>query len=323
MVVSVRIKLENILFNAPMFSNLYRVVKFALQNFFRNFWLSAVTIFIMTLSFITVNFFILANGFSDAVLATIEQKANISIFFQVTAQESDIQAFKASIENMPQIGKLEYISKQDALENFRGTARAEGHTAIVDAIGELEINPLQSSIIITARSIEDYPAILEAIEKNSYSSIIEEKTYRDRQSIIAAIEKLKGKIRDVGISIMSFFAVIVALIIYNTIRITIYTRRKEFGIMKLVGASNWMIRMPLLLEGVFYAFTSLGITILVLFPLLSFLQPYTTRYFDGLAFDVLGFFSDRFIIVFGYELAAAICVNILASGLAIGRYLRV
>ncbi|MBI2483989.1 hypothetical protein HYV71_02285 [Candidatus Uhrbacteria bacterium] len=275
-----------------MFSNFYRVIKFAFQNFFRNFWLSAVTIFIMTLSFITVNFFILANGFADAVLSTIEQKANITIFFQVTAQENDIQAFKADIEHMPEIGLLEYISKQDALENFRGAARAEGRTAIVDAIEELEINPLQSSIVITARAIEDYPAILAAVEKNPYSSIIEEKTYRDRQSIIAAIERLKAKIRDVGVSIMAFFAVVIALIIYNTIRITIYTRRKEFGIMKLVGASNWMIRIPLLLESVLYAVISLGITIFILFPLLSFLQPYTTRYFDGLAFDVLGFFSD-------------------------------
>ncbi|MBI4250489.1 FtsX-like permease family protein [Candidatus Uhrbacteria bacterium] len=306
-----------------MFSNFYRVIKFALQNFFRNFWLSAVTIFIITLSFVTVNFFILANGFSDAVLTTIEQKANITIFFQVTAQESDVQAFKAEIENMPQIALLEYISKQDALERFKNSARVEGRTSIVDALDELEINPLQSSIIITARSIEDYPAILSAIEKSPYTSIIEEKTYRDRQSIITSIERLKGKIRDVGVSVMAFFAIIVALIIYNTIRITIYSRRKEFGIMKLVGASNWMIRMPLLLEGILYAVISLGITILILFPLLSFLQPYTTRYFDGLAFDVLGFFSDRFIVIFGYELAAAIGVNILASGLAIGRYLRV
>lgn len=306
-----------------MVSNFYRVIKFAFQNFFRNFWLSAVTIFIMTLSFITVNFFILANGFSDAVLSTIEKKANITIFFQVTAQESDIQAFKEGIEHMPEIALLEFVSKQDALESFRNSARSEGRTAIVDAIEELEINPLQSSIVITARSIEDYPLILEAIEKNPYSSIIEEKTYRDRQSIITAIERLKGKIRDVGVSIMTFFAVIIALIIYNTIRITIYTRRKEFGIMKLVGASNWMIRLPLLLESILYAVISLGITILILFPLLSFLQPYTTRYFDGLAFDVLGFFSDRFVLVFGYQLAAAVGVNILASGLAIGRYLRV
>jgi len=306
-----------------MFSNFYRVIKFALQNFFRNFWLSAVTIFIITLSFVTVNFFILANGFSDAVLTTIEQKANITIFFQVTAQESDVQAFKAEIENLPEIALLEYISKQDALDRFKNSARVEGRTSIVDALDELEINPLQSSIVITARTIEDYPAILAAIEKSPYSSIIEEKTYRDRQSIISSIERLKSKIRDVGVSVMGFFAIIVALIIYNTIRITIYSRRKEFGIMKLVGASNWMIRLPLLLEGILYAVISLGITILILFPLLSFLQPYTTRYFDGLAFDVLGFFSDRFVVIFGYQLTAAIGVNILASGLAIGRYLRV
>lgn len=300
-----------------------RVIKFALQNFFRNFWLSAVTIFILTLSFLTVNFFIFANGFTDAVVKSIEDRITIKVYFAPSTQESDVKVFAEQIGALSQVASVAYISKQRALDEFKSDFGAQDNSRIEEALEELETNPLPSSVLINAHTVEDYPAILSAIEQSAYAGLIEKRSYDDHRGFLATLEQLKKKIREAGTGITIFFALIIALIIYNTIRITIYSRRKEFGIMKLVGANNWFIRAPLILESIFYSFISLGLTILVLYPTLGFLQPYIARYFDGLAFDVLGYFNDNFIEVFGYQLAASLALNILTSGLAIGRYLRV
>ena len=306
-----------------MLLSLYRIFTFAVQNFFRNFWLSAVTVFILTLSFLTVNFFILANGFADTILQTIEKKVNVTVYFKVSSQESDIQTFAEQIRAFPQVASVEYIAKQQALEEFKKKHDSQEASSIGSALAELETNPLPSSLIISAKQVEEYPTIISAIDTSSYASLIEKKSYEDHREFISTLERLKSKIRQAGIGITIFFACIIALIIYNTIRITIYSRRKEFGIMKLVGASNWFIRAPLILESGLYAVIALVLTILILYPTLSFLQPYTARYFDGLAFDVLGFFNNNFLRVFGYQLGAALTLNILTSGFAIGRYLRV
>ncbi len=302
---------------------LFRIIKFALQNFFRNFWLSAVTIFILTLSFFTVNFFILANGFADAVIQSIEDRITIKVYFAPSTQESDVQVFSEQMRTLPQIASVEYISKQQALEEFKANFGLDSNTRIQEALDELETNPLPSSVIINANTVEDYPAILSAIDKSAYAGLIEKRSYDDHRIFLATVEGLKKKIREAGTWIMLFFASIIALIIFNTIRITIYSRRKEFGIMKLVGAGNWFIRAPLILESIFYSVVSLGLTVLMLYPALGFLQPYVARYFDGIAFDVLWYFNTNFIQIFGYQLAASLALTILTSTLAIGRYLKV
>ncbi len=300
-----------------------RILKFAMQNFFRNFWLSAVTIFILTLSFLTVNFFILANGFTDAVVQSVEDRITIKVYFAPSTQESDVKVFTEQIGSLSQVASVSYISKQQALDEFKSTFTSQGNSRIEEALGELETNPLPSSVLISAHTLEDYPAILSAIEQSAYAGLIEKRSYDDHRGFLATLEQLKKKIREAGTGITIFFALIIALIIYNTIRITIYSRRKEFGIMKLVGANNWFIRAPLILESIFYSFASLLLTVLILYPTLGFLQPYIARYFNGLAFDVLGYFNDNFIKIFGYQLAASLALNILTSGLAIGRYLKV
>lgn len=298
-------------------------MKFALQNFFRNFWLSFITIFILTLSFLTINFFILANGFTDAVVKNIEKKITIKVYFTPATQESDVKIFSELMSALPHVVSVDYISKQQALDEFKTTFESAGDSRIQEALEELQTNPLPSSVVISAEKVEDYPAILSAIDASAYAGLIEKRSYDDHRGFLTTVERLKKKIREAGIGITIFYASVIALIIFNTIRMTIYSRRKEFGIMKLVGASNWFIRMPLIFESVLYSLTALVLTILILYPLLSFLQPYTERYFDGLAFDVLGYFNAHFLQIFGYQLGVSLILNIATSGLAIGRYLRV
>ena len=300
-----------------------RVLKFAILNFWRNIWLSLVTVSIISLSFLSINFFVLLNSLSDSAMSAIENKVNISIQFKDTAQEEPILALKKRLEMMPEVGSVEYVSKSLALERMKDKYEKAGNTVIADSIKELDTNPLFASLVVKAKSVEDYPKILAQLDTGEYDTIIEKQSYDSREMLIAKLTTVKNRVGQIGLIIGLFFTVIAALIIFNTIRITIYTRREEIAIMKLVGASNWFVRVPLLIEGVLYSMVALVLTILIVYPILGAIQPYTDKIFDGQALDVLAYFSNNFALIFGYQLLAAVFLSLASSSVAMARYLKV
>ncbi len=301
----------------------YRIVHFALQNFWRNLWLSTVTVTVMTLAFLSVNFFILSNIFLDTALKAVEARVNMTVFFKPTAQESDIQALVARLQSLPDVSKVDYVTKDKALEVLKERFAQNGNTLIQDTLKELDTNPLSGNLVIQATDVGKYGAIQDVLKSSEYESFIERQTIDDRQVLIEKIRSLKDQVLRVGVAINSFFAFIVILIIFNTIRMTIYTRKREIGIMKLVGATNWFIRAPLIVESVLYSVISIALTILILYPILGASQPYVSKFFEGQGLDVMGYFSNNFTIIFGSELLAAFLLSVISSSIAIGRYLRV
>ncbi len=306
-----------------MLHSFFRVFHFAFQNFWRNFWLSMVTIFIIMLAFLSVNVFLLGNLFLDTSLAAIEERVNITIYFKQNAAEKDILALKDDLSKSGLVTESEYITRDAALERLKERYDREGNPLIKESLAELESNPLAASLTLRARSIEDYPALNRLIDASQYANIIEKKDVKDRDILIAKINRLKENVQAAGLAVNGVFAIIAVLIIFNTIRVTIYSRRREIGIMKLVGATNSFIRWPLLIEGVLYSVCAIGLTILIFFPILSFIQPFASTFFAGQGLDVLGYFNDNFIRIFGYQLMAAVVLSMLSTTLAMGRYLRV
>lgn len=304
-----------------MLISIFRVFKFSFQNFWRNFWLSTVTVSILTLALLSVNFFIGLYAILGESIQSLESRVNVTVYFQQTAQDADIQKFLAQLKGMNEIQSADLISKDDALTRLK--ERYQSDTNIQESLKELEENPLTASVIVRAKSIEGYTAILSVIDNPQYQSLIERRTFQDRTRLIERILEMKKNVRTVGMAVTLFLAIIAALIVMNTIRITIYTRRREVGIMKLVGATNWFVRAPLIIEALLYSIVAMGITIVIVFPVLSTLQPFITQLFDGSAIDMLGYFSENFVVIFGYQFAAVVVLNVLSSVGAIGRYLKV
>lgn len=301
----------------------YRIIRFALQNFWRNLWLSAVTITVMTLALLSVNFFIFANVFIDAALKAIETRVDMTVFFKPTAQESDIQTLITRLQNLPEVLRVEYITKDTALAMLKERFSADGNTLIQDTLKELDTNPLSGNLIIQARNVKNYGAIQDILKSSEYESFIERQTMDDRELLIERIWVLKDQVLRAGIGINAFFAFIVILIIFNTIRMTIYTRRREIGIMKLVGATNWFIRAPLIVESIVYSIISVAITIIIVYPVLGAVQPFVSKFFEGQGLDVFAYFSNNFFVIFGAELLAVFLLALTSSIIAIGRYLKV
>jgi cell division transport system permease protein len=299
---------------------IHRSIIFALQSFWRNIWLSLATIFIIALAFLSINFLVALNAISDSAIAAVKDKIDVSVYFKRDVKESKIAEIKSHLETLSQAKSVAYFSPDDNLAQFK--ARHQSDQIIQETLTELAGNPLGATLVIKAKELADYPEILKAIDNPAYTELIENKSYDDHQLVISRINSITDNIRKGGLIISLIFVVIAVLIVFNTVRIAIFTHQNEIGIMKLVGANNWFIRAPFILENVISGLVACVVATIVIYGILSFLQPHLTAFF-GFDFNISKYFNDNFIKIFASELIGITVLNVISSSLALTKYLKV
>jgi len=298
-----------------------RSTAFAIQSFWRNIWLSLATIFIIALTFLSINFLVVINAISDSAISAVKNKIDVSIYFKQDVRESKVAEVKSHMETLPQVEKITYISPDENFAVFK--ERRKDDEMIQEVLQELAGNPLSAILIIKAKNLSDYPEILKAIDNPAYTDLIDKKGYDDHQAAIENINIITKNVKKGALIITIMFIIIAILIVFNTVRIAIFTHQQEISIMKLVGATNGFIRSPFILENIFSGIIACGLAISVIYFLLSLVQPHLNNFFVGVDVNLIGYFNSNFIIIFGSQLLGIIILNIISSSLALGKYLKV
>ena len=161
------------------------------------------------------------------------------------------------------------------------------------------------------------------MDNSKYNQLILDKNFDDHKVYIEKIKSLSDNLKKIGFSLSAVFILIASLIVFNTIRVAIYTHRQEIAVMKLVGATNWFVQGPFLLEAIFYGVIACVLAIIIVYPLIGFVQPHLNNFFLTEEFSLINYFNDNFWLTFGLELLAVILLNIISSSIAIRRYLKV
>ncbi len=303
-----------------MFLSLARVIKFSFQDIIRNIWLSLVTIIILVLALFSVNMLLTVNEIGKAAINAIKEKVDINLYLKEDASEDEVLALKAHISNLKQVKSVDYISKTEALENFRN--KHANNPEVIEALKELGKNPLSPILVIKPKDTNNLNELITEINKIE-DDIIESRNFTNYKLILNKINSITKKVNEAGAIISFVFVFISVLVVYNAIKVAIYTHRKEIMIMRLVGASNWFILTPYLLSGVFYAFIGTAIVIMLYYPFLSLLQPYLETFFIGYNINILTYFEENFFYIFGAQFLTAAAINVIASFLAVRKYARV
>jgi len=298
-----------------------RVLKFALQDFVRNFWVSLVTVIILTLSLFSINFLVSVNYLSQQAIKTIQDKIDLSLYLNTDAAEEAISSLKKELEGIAGVKDVTYISKAEALESFQ--AKHKDNKSLQDALREIGGNPLNPSLVVKTDELTVYSAIIDSLDKLNGHAIIESKNFDDHKNLLASMNVIAERARQAMILVSFIFIVITILVVFNAVRIAIYTHKKEIGIMKLVGASNSFVRLPFLAEAMIYALVSIIGVMAVFFPFIHLLQPYIAAFFNTPAVDLVAYFNSNIFIIFGLEFIGASLINVIASGIAVGKYVKV
>jgi cell division transport system permease protein len=303
-----------------MFSSFLRVLKFSLQDISRNIWLSVITITILILAMFSINTLILTKTISANAIDAIKNKINISLYLTSNASEAEIFYLKDKVMAMDRVKDVKYVSKQEALDSFR--ANNENNEEILQALTELGQNPLSPSLIISPKNADEVADLIEEL-KVLDSEIIESRDFADNSLILERINNITNRINDIAIIIIAVFIITSLLVIYNSIKVAIYTHKKEIEIMRLVGASNIFIHAPYLISSLIYTLVASLIIIGITFPLLSIAQPYLEVFFVGYNINVVQYFSTHFFSIFGIQFLGIAIINMVASYLAVRKYSKI
>ena len=300
-----------------------RILAAGFQGFYRNKTISIASIFILvvTLSMIA-NLFLLEAVFKYSV-TEIKKKVSITIYLKSDITDISILNIKQKLKNIEKVKDVTYITKDATLANFRETYK--GDLATIASLDEISSNPFGASFSVVAKDTQNYEEIITYINDakllgEDFASI-DKVNYVDIKESINKLNSIIKAVESFGIFVIVVFVAMSIMIIYNTVRLAIFTYREEISIMKLVGASNMYIRGPFIVESSIYGVAASLLSVIIMYPVVSWLRDKTLTFFVG--FDMLQYYRDNIIQIFVILCVSGILVSIVSSMLAVRKYLNV
>ncbi|MEF3692409.1 MAG: permease-like cell division protein FtsX [Candidatus Moraniibacteriota bacterium] len=300
------------------FLKLKRVIAEGWTSFKRNAWLTVATVLVLSLSLFVIGSTLFVGLSAGELLKRIEQNVNISVYFKNSVEEARILEIKTNIEQRPEIASVQYIDKETALEKF--SKENDGDEVISEALKEIGENPLFSSLVLTAKDQVYYEELSQYVEKN-FEQEVDRINYGRNKTVIEKLGRIINTMEKIGLGLGGIFILISVLVTFSTIRMSLYARKKEFDIMRLVGASNLYIKIPTIVEGMIYGFLSALIAMVFIaaityggIPLAGGIIPKE---------EMVGFYINNIWKVGGIVLISGLMIGVLSSLISIRKYLKI
>ena len=227
------------------FSTKEYFVKETYKSIRRNGFMSFASISTVAVSLLVLGMFLLVFMNTNNLAQYLESQVQVSVYMQDSANASELEQVQAKLKKMPGVVKVTAINKEQALARFK--ERLGDQEQLLNSLGK--DNPFPNSFEVQVDSAERIKALIPQISK-----LPKVETAKFGQEVVEHLFQLSRIIRFGGIVLVFFLAMATLFIISNTIRLTVFARRKEVIIMKYVGATDWFIRWPFILEGMTLGF---------------------------------------------------------------------
>jgi len=306
-----------------------RILKMAGQNIYRNGLVSLVAVLVITFLFVIFNGLLFANSFEKAALDVVNSRLDLAINFVDDISESKVIAIERDLlVNFPEIREMTFISSKKAFANFVENFGEANRQLSTWLAANTKTSPLPATLVISADATL-HAEIIKFLDASSYSNLFNLDSLSAGALAITAADKIIAL--DRTLSRISFVATIVfsalaILIIVAVLRLAIFSRGMEIGIMRLVGATKQFIRMPFILEGIFFGFAASLVGAIVFFTGLSQFDP--TVFIGGnyggigeILATTIENFGDNFALILAWQILAAIAIGTFASFIATRKYL--
>lgn len=265
---------------------------------------------IMSLTFFAISVFAILTIISIRFISYFETRPQLTVFFKESATKNEISALQGELQNTGKTSSVNYVSKEEALKIYKQQNKSD--PLLLDLV---TADILPASIEVQAVQAEDLTSLAQVVKG---SKIVEEVVFQ--KDIVDTLVSWTSAVRKVGIVVIGILVVVSTLVIITIIGIKITVRRDEIETMRLLGASNWFIRAPFLLEGAFYGLVGSLIGGAVAIGLFYYFQPGLEVFLRGVAIFPL---SPLIIVeLFALEIIAACSLGMFASYLAVLRYLK-
>ncbi|WP_336787350.1 permease-like cell division protein FtsX [Paenibacillus sp. MMO-177] len=243
-------------------STLLRHIREGFKNILRNGWMSFASISSIFFSLFLLGVFVLLALNINSMASNIESQVQIRVYLQTDIDQQKTNELENKIRKLADVSKVEFVSKEEGLELLRKNLGKDGD-ALLDGYDK-DSNPLPDSFTVEVfdpQNIAVTASEISALNNGDEAKPITSVKYG--QGTVEKLFKITNAIRNIGLVIVIGLGVTAMFLISTTIKMTILARRREIGIMKLVGATNSFIRWPFFVEGALIGLVASGITTIV------------------------------------------------------------
>lgn len=303
-----------------MFTNLKRILKFAWNDFWRNKSANLTAVFVLAITIFLVADLFIFQGITQFLIKEIQERIDVAVYFKADANEEDIlKARDELLKFSNKIKKVQYVSKEEALQKF--IEKYKDNPYFMKALEEVGQNPLLASLDVETESPSYYEEVSKFLEASQFSNIIEKIDYSQKKTTIDKVFSLTSNINKFGIIISGVLVLIAILVVFNTIKLTLNNSRDEIGTMKLVGASNWFIRGPFIIQGAICGLIACLICLGALAVATYFLSPKLAIALPE--FDIFDYFVSNFWILVLIQVGFGVGLGVISSAIAIRTHLKI
>ena len=282
-----------------------------LVSMIRNRWMTFASIGTVAVSLFVLGVFLIMVMNMNKMASSLESQVQISVYINDELPEQGRKEIERMTRDIKSVATVEYVPREIALKKLQ--ERLGENKKILDALGDS--NPLPNAFLVTVHSADDVKKTAAAIA-DLYG--VDEVKYG--QDVAANLFELTHLMRLFGAILMGLLLAATVFIISNTIRLTVFARRKEIAIMKYVGATDWFIRWPFILEGVGLGIIGGGVSA---FALQNFYAAMVEKIYESLAFFPMVEQYPFMHYVTGGLIGAGIVIGILGSTISLKRFMEV
>lgn len=301
-----------------------RIIHTGIVNFIRNASLAIAAMAVMVVTLTIVLFSVITNATLNHTIGGIAAKIDVSVFLKDSVNQVQTKKLIAQLKQQPNVQSIQYLDKQAALQQYIDQNQSDQTLAQAASITN---NPIPATIIIKPKKLNLIPqlkaflvtpqnAALQTTGSPSYSG--------DRQKAIDNISHAAQILQKIGILAIVVFAVVCALIIFNTIQMAIFNRRDEISIMRLLGANSWYIRGPFVVESAIYGLLSAVFSVLIING--TFVASSSALQASSLGLLDIGYassyFSQHFVLFLCLQIILGMLLGVVSSLIATRRYLK-
>jgi len=301
----------------------WRIIHTGIVNFMRNISLAVAAMAVMVVTLTIVLFSVVTNATFVNTIAQITDKIDISVFLKDSDTPAQTQQLLAQLKKLPNVKSVTYLDKAAALRAYE--KQNAGNEQLLTAVNATT-NPLPATILIKPLDLNKIQDIKDFLTKPGVATLqSDQPSYSgDRKQAIDKITHATDILRKIGVITVAVFALICALIIFNTIQMAIFNRRSEITIMRLLGASTWYIRGPFIVESSIYGILSAVFSVLIINA--AFLAASGALQASSLGLLDINYasqyFGSHFIILLTMQLMLGIVLGAASSTIATRRYLK-
>lgn len=286
---------------------------YLLREGFRSVWknrlMAVASICVLTACILITGLAALVFVNVNYVFEQVAHQNIVVVWLQHGATDADIEAMGQELQAMSNISGVEFLSKEEVLDRY---AKEMGSEELYEALKE--DNPMQDSYIVTFYDLSLFEQTLEDIRDLPQTESVNAQT-----ELADQLSQLRNILMIAGVVVVVMLVLVSLFIISNTIKLTVYSRRLEIGIMKAVGATNFFIRTPFVVEGSVIGLLSAAVSYLVTW--LAYDRVMTLFSGEVIGMSLLSFRSMWWMILLGY-LAGGVLTGVLGSAISMGRYLK-